>query len=480
VTSTPPITLQVEDSITPVSCNGPPKPTAQRPFLRAPFHGWTSLVSYFDHDLPNFAQDGELVTTTGLRVVPDGRHLVSDFPAYWSKGLRQYVYYDGHNGYDFDLSYRPVYAAAPGKVIFAAFEYPEMPHHGYGRMVMVAHHAGYITLYGHFSKLLVKKGQRVKAGQELGISGNTGHSSGPHLHFTLFHNCTPTDPYGWSGNGPDPLQNYQGESSVYLWQKVPLLDNPPPEWPGETSQIVNSLPRLVLVRLPSTTRGTLDFTTALITELDRTRRALGAAATHATIDPLRGAIIIRAPISAARLYAIPDVASIGSLDASDGAVRDVLDSLAQAALYTSSRRLPLDASKKWNGFLFAWDGRSFLLGRGVPGRRAVLTLAAANRIMHRQVTTDPKSGAYALDLGRLSGADRRALVRALEPKIGRIGRATTLKYRRETGSLARRPMARTAQNSWTYPAALVLVALVLVMALGIRRGVWHKKPPAQV
>src|SRR5919202_1906803 len=107
-------------------------------------------------------------------------------------------------------------------------------------MVMIDH--------GHGSQILVHKGQRVKRGQRIGISGNTGHSTGPHLHFTVFHNCTPTDPYGWQGGGPDPLVNYQGETSGYLWKKSPAVFNPLP-------RLASGIPasggvRVLLLRLP--------------------------------------------------------------------------------------------------------------------------------------------------------------------------------------------------------------------------------------
>ena len=54
---------------------------------------------------------------------------------------------------------------------------------GYGNYVMIRHHNGLETLYGHLSKQVVKVGQVVKAGECIGLGGNTGRSSGPHLHF---------------------------------------------------------------------------------------------------------------------------------------------------------------------------------------------------------------------------------------------------------------------------------------------------------
>jgi murein DD-endopeptidase MepM/ murein hydrolase activator NlpD len=52
-------------------------------------------------------------------------------------------------------------------------------------MVMVDHQNGYITLYGHFSRLYVTVGQTVKRGDALGKEGSTGRSTGPHLHFEI-------------------------------------------------------------------------------------------------------------------------------------------------------------------------------------------------------------------------------------------------------------------------------------------------------
>jgi murein DD-endopeptidase MepM/ murein hydrolase activator NlpD len=248
------ITLTVGNTVSPVLCSGPSTPHA-RPFLIPPYHSFVPIISYFDHDLPDFEQDGLIQLANGMSIRVGPRNspfpTAADFPAYWSDRLRQYIYYDGHNGYDFGLVYQPVYAAAAGRVIFAGWNYPDAPTHGYGQMVMIDHGHGYITLYGHFSHILVHRGQHVHAGQEIGVSGNTGHSSGPHLHFTVFHNCTPTDPFGWSGPGPDPLTLYRGESSTYLWRRSPALLDLPPNWPGLAAQPAPPVPELVTLSLPS-------------------------------------------------------------------------------------------------------------------------------------------------------------------------------------------------------------------------------------
>lgn len=59
---------------------------------------------------------------------------------------------------------------------------------GYGKAVIIEHPNGFKTLYGHMSKINVRKGQTVKKGSIIGKVGSTGWSTGPHLHFTLWHN----------------------------------------------------------------------------------------------------------------------------------------------------------------------------------------------------------------------------------------------------------------------------------------------------
>lgn len=86
-----------------------------------------------------------------------------------------------HEGVDFEVPVgTPVYASAGGIVRYAA-----MNHSGYGKLVEIDHGNGIVTRYAHNSKLLVKVGQMVKRGQEISLSGDTGRSTGPHLHFEV-------------------------------------------------------------------------------------------------------------------------------------------------------------------------------------------------------------------------------------------------------------------------------------------------------
>lgn len=94
-----------------------------------------------------------------------------------------------HKGLDIAASYgSDVMCAAKGKVIFAGQK------GGYGNCVIVDHGNGLATLYGHLSQILVKANQEVKVGEVIAKSGNTGRSTGPHLHYEVHKNNTPINP----------------------------------------------------------------------------------------------------------------------------------------------------------------------------------------------------------------------------------------------------------------------------------------------
>ena len=94
-----------------------------------------------------------------------------------------------HHGTDFGAKRgTPILAAADGKVIFAGRK------GGYGKVIKIQHKDNYVTLYAHQSRLKAKLGQYVSAGQVIGYVGNTGRSTGAHLHFGLYKNGRAIDP----------------------------------------------------------------------------------------------------------------------------------------------------------------------------------------------------------------------------------------------------------------------------------------------
>jgi murein DD-endopeptidase MepM/ murein hydrolase activator NlpD len=64
-----------------------------------------------------------------------------------------------------------------------------------GKRLTINHSYGVKTRYGHLSKILVKKGQYVKRGQKIGLVGNTGRTTGPHLHYEVYLNGLPVNPF---------------------------------------------------------------------------------------------------------------------------------------------------------------------------------------------------------------------------------------------------------------------------------------------
>lgn len=98
-----------------------------------------------------------------------------------------------HSGIDLSARYgTKVFAAASGVVEFTRVRY--RLNKGYGRVVIINHGYGYKTLYGHLSKIKVKPGQKVERWELIGLSGDTGRATGPHLHYEVWRNGRAQNP----------------------------------------------------------------------------------------------------------------------------------------------------------------------------------------------------------------------------------------------------------------------------------------------
>ena len=94
-----------------------------------------------------------------------------------------------HPGIDFAAPYgTPIYATADGEVSKSVYE------PGYGNHIMIDHGFGYKTLYGHMSKMTVRKGEKVKRGQLIGYVGSTGLSTAPHVHYEVIYKGEQVNP----------------------------------------------------------------------------------------------------------------------------------------------------------------------------------------------------------------------------------------------------------------------------------------------
>ena len=186
------------------------------PLFNKPFTGDIRLSNFMDHNVP---QEG--VDSNGIQI------------NYWGESTR---FLDGHSGYDLPMPEgTPIYAAADGQVTTAGALAPFACFLLNNQIVTpvqirILHQAPngerIRSLYAHLSRVDVEVGDFVQAGKQIGLSGNTGCSTAPHLHFearrldnTNSGQETTIDPYGWEGPGPDPwAQNSQGAESLWLWK----------------------------------------------------------------------------------------------------------------------------------------------------------------------------------------------------------------------------------------------------------------------
>jgi murein DD-endopeptidase MepM/ murein hydrolase activator NlpD len=164
----------------------------------------------------HFAPDGHNMRKAFLRAPLNFSYISSNFnPKRMHPVLKRVK---AHNGIDYRApTGTPVYAAGDGKVIRSAYDGAN------GNHVFIQHANSIVTKYLHFSKRRVKKGQRVKQGQVIGLVGSTGLSTAPHLHYEFVLNGVHRNPRTVSLPTAVPLQGekltrFQQYAAPYLTQ----------------------------------------------------------------------------------------------------------------------------------------------------------------------------------------------------------------------------------------------------------------------
>jgi hypothetical protein len=220
--------------------------------------------------------------------------------------------------------------------------------------------------------------------------------------------------------------------------------------------------------------GTRAFTDALAREAVRVRALLAKFGGTVTTDLIRGAIILRAAVPFARVYALPDVVSISSAGTIEGERYDVLAALARAALVTRHSAVPLNGSHSWSGYLLRWEGDTVLVGHGQKGGSVRLRLSSGKGGAAVTLTADPSNGAYAFDFGRLTSTQRRLLDRSLRGAVHAptaIKTPATRRFRigpRRIAATVRRIMVEN--DTWIVVGlALIGMLVIVVVVLGRKK-----------
>ncbi len=187
--------------------------TGSNQFLTRPYTTWHTITSVFDHCNPDYTTDGRVCEFDGsIGLKTNGVDPSFSLGYAQTRGAGDYLYYDGHNGWDYALAYENVLAAGDGTVQVAG---SDSINACFGQTIILNHPGGFSTRYAHLASIYVSPGQSVSRGQVIALSGNSGCSSGAHLHFGVYatSSWTAIDPWGWSGPGADPWPSDAGN----LW-----------------------------------------------------------------------------------------------------------------------------------------------------------------------------------------------------------------------------------------------------------------------
>jgi peptidase M23-like protein/fibronectin type III domain protein len=224
-------------------------------FLTRPYLGLHIATSIFDHCNPDYSVDGKVCDSDGA-VARSSNGVDPSFSKGYAMtpGGRDYVYYDGHNGWDMPLAYENVRAAAGGTVQLAG---SDSINPCFGQTIIVNHPNGLSTRYAHLNAIYVSAGQTVDRAQVIAQSGNTGCSTGAHLHFGVYitSSWNAIDPWGWNGApGADPWPFDIGD----LW----LTGNPqdPVPWAAQNVKATAGNGAAVVTWDPPTFDGGLSLT----------------------------------------------------------------------------------------------------------------------------------------------------------------------------------------------------------------------------
>ena len=195
-------------------------------FLTRPYTTWHDITSDFDHCNPDYSTDGKVCRFDGsVGLKSNGVDPSFALGYAQTPGGRDYLYYDGHNGWDYSMYYENILASADGVVRIAGID---SINPCFGQTITVDHLNGFTSRYAHLSKIYVASGQSVSRGQVIAQSGNTGCSSGPHLHFGVYitSSWTAVDPWGWTGAGGDPWPSDPGNLWLTGYAQFPLPSAP--------------------------------------------------------------------------------------------------------------------------------------------------------------------------------------------------------------------------------------------------------------